>query len=183
MNAEFDPILAELGDVLSRVKRSALASAVQLIAHAGTIVTYGCGREGLMMRGLAMRLHHLGLTVGVQGEMTCPPLGAGDLFFCSAGPGELSTVSALMQVASRAGAKVLVITAEPDSPSFATADHILTIPAQTMARDQEAPTSILPMGSVFEGAMFLLFEKLVLDVQSALSIDQAAMRARHTNLE
>ena len=36
---------------------------------------YGCGREGLMMRALAMRLHHLGRVVCMQGDMTAFPLG------------------------------------------------------------------------------------------------------------
>ena len=43
------------------------------------------------------------------------------------------------------------------------ADDLLVIPAQTMARDIGG-TSILPMGSLFEGAMFLVFEVLVLRV-------------------
>ena len=30
---------------------------------------YGCGREGLQMRGLAMRLYHLGLQANMVGDM------------------------------------------------------------------------------------------------------------------
>ena len=52
-----------------------------------------------MISGLIMRLHHLGLRVAMQGDMAAPPLAQGDLFLCSAGPGELATVTALMQVA------------------------------------------------------------------------------------
>ena len=37
------------------------------------------------------------------------------------------------------------------------ADFPLVIPAQTMASDQgAATTSVLPMGSLFEGALFIL---------------------------
>ena len=116
--------------------------------------------------------------------MATPPVGPGDLFFASAGPGELSTVTALMRVAQQAGAGVLLLTAEPDTPSSALADAVLAIPAQTMARDSGAGASaVLPMGSVFEGAMFVLFELIVNDLRIRLGETPATMRARHTNLE
>jgi 6-phospho-3-hexuloisomerase len=61
-------------------------------------------------------------------------------------------------------------------------DQILTIPAQTMANDQTAAT-LLPMGSIFEGALFLVSEILVLTLRDRLQETAATMRARHTNLE
>jgi 6-phospho-3-hexuloisomerase len=61
-------------------------------------------------------------------------------------------------------------------------DLVLTIPAQTMADDQ-ATQGLLPMGSVFEGAMFVVFEILVLHLRDRLGETTASMRARHTNLE
>ena len=60
----------------------------------------------------------------------------------------------------------------------------LLIPAQTMASDQGAArTSVLPMGSLFEGALFLLFEIMVLKLQALTKATPEAMRARHTNME
>jgi D-arabinose 5-phosphate isomerase GutQ len=41
----------------------------------------------------------------------------------------------------------------------------------------------LPMGSLYEGAMFVLFEMVVLELASVLGQIPAQMRARHTNLE
>ncbi|WP_425052894.1 SIS domain-containing protein [Psychromarinibacter sp. S121] len=179
-----DTALAELGAALSGIEPAQVDTACARIAAAGRIVVYGCGREGLMMRGLAMRLAHLGLDAHVQGEMATPPVGSGDLFFASAGPGELSTVTALMRVAREADAEVLLLTAEPATPSAALADAVLAIPAQTMARDTGAGASaVLPMGSVFEGAMFLLFELMVNDLRTRLGETPETMRARHTNLE
>jgi 6-phospho-3-hexuloisomerase len=174
--------LRELESVALALDDAQVEAACQTIAKASKIVLYGCGREGLMMCALAMRLHHLGLTVAMQGDMAAPPLGKGDLFLCSAGPGELSTVTALMGVAKRDGALALMITAEPDKPSPARADQLLVIPAQTMARDQGG-TSTLPMGSLFEGAMFLVFEIMVLRLAVILGQTPDQMRARHTNME
>ncbi len=143
---------------------------------------YGCGREGLMMRALAMRLHHLGLVVCMQGDMNAFPLGEGDLFLCAAGPGELPTASVLCRVANESGARVLVVTAEPDGATARLADELLVIPAQTMASDIGG-SSVLPMGSLFEGAMFLVFEVLVLRLREACGETAETMRARHTNME
>jgi len=184
MLARAQTALDELGGVISRIDPAAVEKACETIAAAGRIVLYGCGREGLQMRGFAMRLHHLGRDVGVQGEMATPPVGPGDLFIASAGPGELATVTALMRVAREAGAEVLFLTAEPDTPVAGLATDVLVIPAQTMARDQgPEATSVLPMGSVYEGALFVLFEIIVLDLRDRLGETPESMRARHTNLE
>jgi 6-phospho-3-hexuloisomerase len=174
--------LRELEAVALALDDAQVEAACQTIARARRILAYGCGREGLMLRALVMRLHHLELQVAMQGDMAAPPLGAGDLFLCSAGPGELSTVTALMGVAQRDGAEVLMITAEPDQPSPRRADQLLVIPAQTMARDIGGQ-STLPMGSLYEGAMFLVFEIMVLRLTAILGQTAQQMRARHTNME
>lgn len=173
----------ELRAGCANVSEAELDALVEAIATARRIVTYGCGREGLMMRALAMRLYHLGRDVHVQGDMSCPPVGAGDLLLVASGPGRLSTVAALMSQAKAAGATSACITAEPNGPDPQSADLMLVIPVQTMARDQTAATSVLPMGSVFEGAMFLIFELLVLKLRARLQESPDSMRARHTNLE
>lgn len=157
-----------------------LADLVQELTLAGRIVTYGCGREGLMMRALTMRLYHLGLDAHVAGDMSCPPLAEGDLFLCASGPGSLSTVAALLGQARSAGARTACVTGAPGGPDPMGCDLVLTIPAQTMASVQ---TALLPMGSVFEGAQFLIFEILVLTLRDRLSENADTMRARHTNME
>ncbi len=172
----------ELVAIADQMDEATLDPVVEAIVGADRVMLFGCGREGLMMRALAMRLHHLGLTVCMQGDMNAFPLGPGDLFLCAAGPGSLPTASALCGVASGAGAQVLVVTAEPEGATAAMADDLLVIPAQTMARDIGG-ASVLPMGSLFEGAMFLVFEVLVLRLRDALGETPTTMRERHTNME
>ena len=52
-----------------------------------------------------------------------------------------------------------------------------------MATDQGGAGSVLPMGSLFEGAQYLTFEMLILRLRDRIGTTPAAMRARHTNLE
>jgi 6-phospho-3-hexuloisomerase len=180
----FGIALHELGGVLARVNEGRIDAACKILGGAKQIVTYGCGREALQVKGFAMRLHHLGLPVSVVGDMTTPPLGSGDVFLVSSGPGETSTVLTLMRVARAAGATVLLLTAQPASSAASLSDFTLLIPAQTMADDQvPEKTSVLPMGSLFEGALFLLFEVMVLKLKTMTSQSPEAMRARHTNME
>ena len=177
----FDGALDELRAALAKVDEAEIDHACKMLAAARRIGVHGCGREGLQMKGFAMRLFHLGLPVAVVGDMTMPALGAGDVFFASSGPGETGTVLTLLRTARAAG---LVITAQPAGRAAGLADRMLVIPAQTMADDQGARrTSVLPMGSLFEGAMFLLFEIMVLRIKDLLAVDDDAMRARHTNME
>lgn len=176
--------LNELGNVLAKMDEGRIDAACAMLAGAKQIVTYGCGREALQVKGFAMRLYHLGLPVSVVGDMNTPPLGSGDVFLVSSGPGETSTVLTLMQVAREAGATILLLTAEAGSSAATGADFTLLIPAQTMANDQgPEKTSVLPMGSVFEGALFLLFEVMVLKLKAITGATPEAMRARHTNME
>ena len=175
-------VLGEIGRVVDRLDEQAVAEACAVIAAAGRVMLYGCGREGLAIRGFAMRLYHLGLAATMQGDMAAPPLGPGDLFVTSAGPGELGTVESLMRTARDAGADVLFLTAVTDTPSVALATRVLEVPAQTMATDAEGG-SAMPMGSAYEGALFVLFEAMVADLSDRLGQDAGAMRARHTNME
>ena len=180
----YQDALSELSGVFARLDDTAVDRANAMIAEARRIVVFGGGRERLQIMGFAMRLYHMGLDVAVEGDMTTPPLGPGDLFVVTCGPGYISTAFALMQVARAAGATILFITAQPEGRCAALADFVLKLPAQTMADDQgEKKTSVLPMGSLFEGALFVLFEVMILKLIAALRIGPEAMRARHTNME
>ncbi|MDG4649554.1 SIS domain-containing protein [Roseibacterium sp. SDUM158017] len=174
--------LAEIGEVMDRLDVAPVRAACERIVTSRHVMVHGCGREGLMMRALAMRLHHLGLSVSVQGDMAAPPLSRGDVFVVSAGPGELSTVTALMGQAREAGADIIFLTAVPETHAAHLASLVLPIPAQTRATEHEA-SSALPMGSLYEGAMFVLFEAMIDDLARHLGQSAGDMRARHTNME
>lgn len=175
--------LDDVRAVLDRLPDDVLDSAVDALASAARIVCYGVGREGLMIRALAMRLYHLGLDAHVVGDMAAPPVSAGDWLVASAGPGGFSTVDALLGVARRAGARTLLFTAQPDGSAASLADVVCVLPAQTMADDRHESASLLPMGSVYEGAQFFVYELLVLKLRERLRVTPERMRARHTNLE
>ncbi|CAN6813244.1 unnamed protein product [Brassica oleracea] len=153
------------------------------------VFLHGVGREGLMLKAFAMRLFHLGLSSHLVSDMTTPPIASPDLLIVSAGPGGFSTVDAICSVAKSAGAKVVLITAQPETGSCVKhATDVCYVPAQTMASDGGGATEkverpLLPMGSVYEGALFVLFEMVVYKLGEVLGESPESIRCRHTNLE
>ncbi len=175
--------VSEIAAGIAAVDPAGVGAAVDRIAAARRIALYGVGREGLMIKALAMRLFHLGLDAHVVGDMTTPPLGPGDLLVVSAGPGMFATVAGLVGVARDAGAATLCFTAQPDARVPGMCDTVMVLPVQTMADDRGDKTSILPMGSLYEGVQFLACEVVVLMLAQRLGIAGPDMRANHTNLE
>jgi 6-phospho-3-hexuloisomerase len=173
----------DVATVFERVPAETIERMCDELEQANRIVCYGVGREGLMMRALAMRLFHLGLDVNVVGDMSAPPIGSGDLFVASAGPGAFSTVLALLGVARESAARTLVVTAQPDGEAPRQADAVIHLPAQTMADDGGLSTSVLPMGSLYEAVQLLFFDVVSIRLRERLGLEPDAMRARHTNLE
>ncbi|KAG5190986.1 putative 6-phospho-3-hexuloisomerase [Tribonema minus] len=183
-------VLAEALKELQENVTAAQGAAVQLIEEvkgAKRICVYGVGREGLAIKGFAMRLFHMGLQhytcashratplqlpgkVSVVGEMTCSAVGAGDLLIATAGPGYFSTVAALSREARHAGARVLIITSQPPAAAAEIADVVLQVPATCL------PAS-------FELALQLWFDVACVLLVDALGLSAEAATARHTNLE
>jgi 6-phospho-3-hexuloisomerase len=52
-----------------------------------------------------------------------------------------------------------------------------------MADDLSRKASVLPMGSLYETALLLFFELVVVSLRDRLGLTPEAMHARHTNLE
>jgi 6-phospho-3-hexuloisomerase len=175
--------LSEIEAVFRRVAADTADRMCDEIVKARRIACYGVGREGLMMKALCMRLMHLGMEAHVVGDMTTPPVAKGDLLIASAGPGSFSTVMALLGVAREAGARTMVVTAQSEGPAPRVADTIIELPAQTMANDRGGPTSLLPMGSLYEAVQLVFFDLVSILLREKTGQSPEQMRARHTNLE
>ena len=105
-NREIDPASVMVAEIVNTVKGG------------GHVVAHGVGREGLLMKGLCMRLFHLGLNTICVGDMAAPAVARGDLLIGSASPGNFSTVNAIFRQAKEAGARVLLLTARPEGSYF-----------------------------------------------------------------
>lgn len=182
-HAQLLSVLAEIRAIFECGTDDLVSSISTEIDAAKAVFVHSAGRTGLVLRGFVMRLHHLGLPGHVVGDMTTPPIGPGDLLVVNASTGDLPSGIAHMQTARRAGARILVITAAQGGAALLLADKVATLRAQTML-DDAAPlsSSVLPMGSQYELALFLLCELVVLDLAQRRGISFMEMRSRHANL-
>jgi len=69
MTFEYKTALSELSAVLDDMDVGSIDIACKQIASAQNVLLYGCGREGLQLRGLAMRLYHLGINASMVADM------------------------------------------------------------------------------------------------------------------
>lgn len=149
--------LAEIHRVFNRAEQSNQDPVVPIVkeimkARGKHIVLHGIGREGLMMRGFAMRLFHLGLpSVHFFGDMCTPHVGTGDLLIVSSGPGWFSSADAVIIEAIAAGARALVITSKPEGEAAKLATIVVLVPAQTIAEPdfpgEGEPSALPPEGA------------------------------------
>src|SRR5262245_33111583 len=105
--------LADLGAVFAALPADAADPLIEAILASKRICLYGAGREGLALRGFAMRLFHMGRDAHVVADMTTPPVGPGDLLIVTAGQGWLDTAETFMKIAKEAGARTAIVTAQP----------------------------------------------------------------------
>jgi 6-phospho-3-hexuloisomerase len=182
MSTEADRALHEIADAVRSVPDAEIDVIVEELLAARRIACFAGGREGVVLRGLVMRLFHAGLDVHYVGDMTCPAVGRGDLLVLSCGPGHISMVEALAGVAKRDQARILYLTAQPENPPAQLADRTVQITAQTMADDRRSE-AVLPMGSAYEIAVFVLVDLITNRVRSRRSESTEDVRSRHTNLE
>lgn len=168
------PLLAMADDAVDRLAAEVLS--------ARRIALYGLGRELLALRAFGMRLVHHGIDAHIAGDVTALPVTTGDLVVISAGPGDLALAETMALLAKRAGARVAVITAQPNGAVPGMADSSYVIPAQTMANDIGSE-SLLPMGTVFEIAMLLFLDLVAVRIRETTGQSLDEIRARHFNLE
>jgi 6-phospho-3-hexuloisomerase len=134
----------------------------------------------LCMRALGMRLMHVGKTVYVLGETTTPGIAVDDLLILGSGSGRTIGLLSLAEQARRRGAKILLFTTAATSPLAKLADYRLIIPAPSIRAGEG---SLQPMGSLFEQALLILCDSLILKLMQQTGVDAVQMLARHANLE
>lgn len=178
-----DAILAQLSAALHGVRETEVQQLETLVLNAHTVFCYGLGRSGLAARSLAMRLMHLGIPCAIVGDTLCPPIGQGDLLLLTSASGGSQALRSAAEKAKRLGGNVALVTANRTSALADLSDVSVLIQAPSKDDLGEARASVLPMGSLFEEASFILFDMVVADLMDALDMSNDRMVARHANLE
>jgi 6-phospho-3-hexuloisomerase len=178
-------VLTEITACFAQLPGECLAQSCSLVENAPRVFVSGVGRSGLCMRALAMRLMHLGKTVYVTGETNTPSIAAGDLLIIGSGSGQTATLLVMAEKARLHGAHILLFTTDDSSPLAALSDHQVIIPAQARKASKAANgyKSVQPMGTLFEQALLILCDCLILSLMQVPGMEPAQMQQRHANLE
>lgn len=176
-------ILEENQAIAAQLDESSIADVAEMILAAPRIFVLGQGRSGLVLRMLAVRLVHLSLPVHIVGDTTTPAIRAHDLLITCSGSGTSAVTCLLAEKAVDTGAKLVAITAVPDSRLARMATRVIFVPAPNRhSRPEEGP-SIQYEGSLFEQSTLLLCEALFLELRQARNVGAGELSARHANLE
>jgi 6-phospho-3-hexuloisomerase len=175
-------VLRELAAVIEQVEAADAERLLTTIGEAKRVFVAGAGRSGLLMRGFAMRLMHLGLRVHIVGIETTPAIGPGDLLLCGSGSGSTPSLLAHAQRARQVGAKVALITATSDSLLGQFADLQFVVPAPT-PKAATPYASQQPMASLFEQSMLVMLDVFAMLLMDRMGMSEQAMFTRHANLE
>lgn len=178
-----DEALEDLKRVLQGVKARELSTFAHELLHAERIFVTGLGRTGLMARGFAMRLMHLGRRVFHVGDVITPAIGRGDVLVIATRTGRSKVLGHYTRMARRARARVAVITGDPRSPAARGAHAVLAIDDRRALRARRQRGRRLPLGSLFEQALLVVLDQVVLDLMDALHLGESDLAGLHTTFE
>jgi 6-phospho-3-hexuloisomerase len=177
--------LAPLSRVLGRVRTEDVEAFERLLLSSRRIFVTGLGRTGLMARGFAMRLMHLGRRVYHVGDVITPGIRRGDLLVICSRTGRSRVLLYYIDIARKAGARVAVVTGERTSPVARRADAVLHLPTEgaAPARGKRARRDGQPLGSLFEQALLLVLDQVVVRLMRSLGLSEDDLARIHTTFE
>ena len=176
-----EKVLEEHRQVLLDVDDGEIEKLLDAIEKAKCIQVFGMGRMKCAVRAFTMRLMHMGFNAHVVYDTTCPNIGPGNLLIVNCACTSVGYM--VIQLAKKLGAKVVAITAHPESKAGKLCDFTVRLRGQVHpGREGEIP-SIQPMAALFEQTVFVLEDIIIQLLMEKLGITAEQMAKRHTNLD
>lgn len=185
-----DKVLAELDQSLSSIDERMIDQLAEELAYKrqAVIVGHAAGRMGYGLRAFIMRLMHMGYHAYWYNDTTIPHLSPNDVFLFASGSGKTQTVVKLAEIAKqKSGARIVSITGDIESPLAKISDLVVKFKGCNNGLNSEnSPdkiTSIQPMTTLNEQAMFIFFDLLAMKIMEKLGEDNSTMSFRHNCIE
>ena len=120
----------------------------------------------------------------MPGEATCPRIRRGDLMIAISCSGATTTSVQFARISHESRAKVVAVTAVPQSPLTAVADHVVLVPVTGEDVTERYRYVLGPHNNtLFEQALLLYLDAMVFSILEREGIPKRAVSQRHTNLE
>jgi 6-phospho 3-hexuloisomerase len=172
-----DAILRDLKRILDAVSEARTERFLGAIRKARRVFMYGVGRSGLVARMFGMRLVHLGRDATIVGDTTTPAIRRGDLLVVCSRSGQSPILHHAVRLAHNEKARVAAVVGMPEAPLARDADLVVQLPLEVAVGEPKQP-----MGSLFEQALHLYLDGVVLQLMSKLRRTAADMERIHSNL-
>ena len=177
-------VLNELQHTLSKIDIQKANEFVELVDQAQEVFCAGAGRSGFQVKGFAMRLMHMGISSYVVGETCTPNIRENGLLVICSGSGETKSLVNHANKAKEVGAKIALITINPESTIAKLADVVVEISAPSPKSAKQGDIkSIQPMGSLFEQSEGIFMDISIMMLMEKRNLDSDTMFGRHANME
>ncbi len=164
------------------------------LLDAKRIYVMGAGRSGLVAKGFAMRLMHLGMRSYVVGETITPAMKEGDTIVAYSGSGETKSIAELCETAKSIGGRLCLVTSNKDSRIGRIADCIVVIEShRDDVKDESAEyevrqmrgehRSFAPLGTIFETSAMIFSDAIVSSIMEIIKCEEKDLKCRHANIE
>lgn len=172
--------VAGIDRALSSVSADSIEALTRQIGGAQRIFFTGAGRSFLMIKSFAMALMQIGHQVYATGDISTPSIAAGDLLIVASSSGETHSVLLFVQQAQKAGARIAVITSNPNS-SMARAATLVVEMGSGVGQTEGQPR--WQTGSFFELALGPLGDCIVEQLATHSGASRDTVARNHANME
>lgn len=170
-------VLRDLDRVLKAVPERQTASFCASLLGSRRVFVYGLGRSGLVARAFGMRLVQMGREATIVGDTTTPAIRAGDLLVVCSRTGRSPILHHALKLGHRVGARAVTVVGSRGTPLARDADLVVRLPMEA-ARGERTQ----PMGSLFEQALLLYLDSVVLRLMARLEKTAEDLERVHSNL-
>jgi len=175
----FNIILNEITSVINKVDKEEFEKVLGAISKNKRIFVHGEGRSGLMAKGFAMRLMHLGYNVFVIGETITPALKEKDLFISVSGSGKSANVVSDTKKAKKVGCEIIAFTSNAESELALIADIVVIVPGTVKGDIGEKRGSVQLLSSLFDQSIHIVLDGVCLSLSRRDNISNDTATSSH----
>ena len=155
------------------------------------VFVMGAGRSGLVVKGFAMRLMHLGFNVYVVGETVTPAVESDDLLIVISGSGETKSINEMSALAKAKGTRLAAVTSNKESTLGTISDAIVVVRGRTKASGMDfmerqvvgSHISFAPLGTMFEISTMVFLDGIIAALMEITKKSEEDLRKKHATLE
>ena len=155
------------------------------------VFVMGAGRSGLVAKGFAMRLMHLGLNVYVVGETVTPAVETDDLLIVISGSGETKSINEMGALAKAKGTRLASVTSNKDSTLGTISDIAVIVKGRTKVSGMDfmerqvigSHISFAPLGTMFEISTMVFLDGVIAALMEVTKKSEDDLKKKHATLE